>query len=618
MWLWAFPPNERNVDIPTPLAAFPDPAEAAARARGTRWAANTVSIADRILSGHLPLLGTEFDTGSSIAWRRDYQSGVETAPLYFRRIPYLDATRAGDHKLIWEMSRHQHLVLVAQAFLLTGEDRYREYVFHQLEHWWQENPFQGGINWASALEVAFRALSWIWIYHLIGAGKSGSFRARFLNELARHGYHLEYNLSVYFSPNTHLLGEAVVLHAIGALFPQFRRAAKWRSLGRSIVLKELDRQMHADGSHFEQSTYYHVYAVDFFVLHHLLEPLPQPLVSRLDDMARFLAAITGPSGLLPFFGDDDGGRLFHPFGPRNGFARATLATCSVLLGQRYGAYTEEDLLEQALWWIGPKALGATPTASGQTSVLFPNSGLAAMSADSTHVVIDAGPFGWANAGHSHSDTLSLVLRHGREEILIDPATYTYVGDVRERDAFRGSAAHNTVRIDGLDQADPAGPFRWRNKPRVEVYEWRSDAHADYLHAGCSYRHLQHRRQVWFTKPDLLVVLDTLEGGGDAEHEVGHDVEQFWHAGEPISVLGAGRWRIGAGAELAVSSAGTVIDGWRSDALGSKRPAQVIRVAARMPFPARLATAIRLGGGKAPDVSIEGDHVLAGDAVYAYA
>jgi hypothetical protein len=596
VWLWARPPVERAITA-APLRSFADPKQAVEAVKNTAWARDAIALADRILDGHLPLLGAEVETGPAVSWRRDYEHGIETPAIYFRRIPYLDVARAGDHKLIWEMSRHQHLVLVAQVFLITGEKRYQDYVFHQLEHWWKENPFQRGINWASALEIAFRALSWIWIHHFIGPNMTAAFRDRFFTELARHGHHLEYNLSIYFSPNTHVLGEAVVLHALGALFPQFSRAGKWREIGRSVVLQELDKQMQQDGSHFEHSTYYHVYAVDFFNLHHRIEPLPASAELKLRAMAEFLAAITGPSGMLSFLGDDDGGRLFHPFGPRNAFARATLATCSVLLDREYLSYTREDLFDQALWWIGPEVLNQEPSkAAPQESTLFSTSGIVAMQGGATHVLVDAGRFGWANAGHSHADTLSIVIRHGTQEVLIDPGTYTYVGDIRERDAFRGTAAHNTVRIDRRDQADPSGPFRWLNKPEVEVLAWRPSAQQDYLHAACSYRGLRHQRQVWFQKPDLLVVLDTLEGEGD------HEFEQFWHAGADVARLGEKHWRIGEVAELAVNSdhgEGSVISGWRADALGSKRPAPVICFTGKGRFPVRLATCIRLGGGAAP-------------------
>ena len=202
-----------------------------------------------------------------------------------------------------------------------------------------------------------------------------------------------------------------------------------------------------------------------------------------------------------------------------------------------------------------------------------------------------------------------MLRHGAAEILIDPGTYTYVGDLRERDAFRGSAAHNTVRIDAGDQADPAGPFRWLNKPQVKVLQWHSTAEQDYLHAACSYRSLRHRREVWFNKPDLMVVVDTIEGAGE------HDIEQFWHAGDTVTPVGNGRWRIGT-TELAINGEGSVIEGWRSDSLGSKRDAPVIRVAARASLPFRLATVIRIGG-QAPTPVIDGsDRVVVNGAVYA--
>jgi hypothetical protein len=111
---------------------------------------------------------------------------------------------------------------LAPAFLFTGNRDFCPKSFTQLETWFEQNPFQRGINWASALEVAFRALSWIWLYHLIGSEMSGPFRKKFLTGLYQHGRHLTENLSVYFSPNTHLLGEAVALYALSTLFPDFQ------------------------------------------------------------------------------------------------------------------------------------------------------------------------------------------------------------------------------------------------------------------------------------------------------------------------------------------------------------------------------------------------------------
>jgi hypothetical protein len=194
-------------------------------------------VAGQILRHRFPIFGITVETGSAIDWRRDYLHGVSTGTPYFRRSPYLDFSRAGDHKVIWELNRHQHLPLLAQAFLLSGRREYLDEAFRQVESWLDANPFLRGINWASALEVAFRALSWAWLWHMAGSEMPEALRARFLTALERHGRYLERNLSVYFSPNTHLLGEAVALHALGVLFPAFPRrragrrpaAASWNS-----------------------------------------------------------------------------------------------------------------------------------------------------------------------------------------------------------------------------------------------------------------------------------------------------------------------------------------------------------------------------------------------------
>ena len=205
-------------------------------------------------------------------------------------------------------------MVLAQAWLLGDDARFGEELTMQLEDWRRANQMHVGVNWASALEVAFRALSLVWIFHWVGDRLGWGVRRRLLETIYQHGRHLEYNLSVYFSPNTHLLGEAVALHAIGALFPAMPGAEKRRVEGRRVVLEQLEFQVEDDGSHFEQSTYYQLYAVDFFLLHHVIEPLPESALARLRKMAEFLGEVVSPGGRLPLIGDDDGGRVFHPYG----------------------------------------------------------------------------------------------------------------------------------------------------------------------------------------------------------------------------------------------------------------------------------------------------------------
>ena len=323
--LWR-PPSAPG-QVGQPPSAFENSAPAAAALRGTDYAKEVSRLAQQIRRHRFPLLGLTLDTGPTIQWRRDYTSGKETGTDYFRRIPYLDATRAGDHKIIWELNRHQHLVLLAQAYLLDSDGANLAEVFAQLESWTESNQYQRGINWASALEVAFRALSWFWIYVLVGDQMPEGLRGRFLNSLYQHARHIENNLSFYFSPNTHLLGEAVALHTLGSLFPECR------DIGAQVVADQMDKQVRDDGSHFEQSTYYHLYALDMFLFHAIQADASPAYRAKLERMAEYLHAILGPQRTLSFVGDDDGGRFFHPFGRRARFGRATLATCSVLFNR---------------------------------------------------------------------------------------------------------------------------------------------------------------------------------------------------------------------------------------------------------------------------------------------
>jgi hypothetical protein len=485
------------------------------------------------------------------------------------------------------VNRHQHLVLLAQAFVVTGKQLYCDEVVRQLESWWDDNPPQRGINWTSALEVGFRALSWIWIWHLLGENMSPEFRQRFLTKIYAHGLHLQYNLSIYFSPNTHLLGEAVALHALGRLFPEFPRAQHWRTLGRDIVRAQMTAQVRQDGSHFEQSTYYHVYALDFFLLHAVLEDVSDEYREGLFRMADFLASVVRSDGELPLLGDDDGGRVFHPYGKRAQFGRGTLATASLILGQASGSYSARDVEEIALWWLGPERSRRVGTSQAtQQSQVFRNSGLVAMKRGDVSVLFDAGPFGPWSAGHSHADTLSLIVSVGAQDILIDPGTYSYL-DPQWRETFRGTAAHNTICIDGKDQATPAGPFRWLEKPEVSLIEFSSTAEQDSSTAICRYRGFTHKRTVKLVNDGQLEISDDLDGPPGE-----HLVEQFWHLGQPVQQTGPDVWRIGELAELLVAD-GQNEQGWRSSVFGSKEISPVIVVRRRVTLPARFHAELRL-------------------------
>jgi len=316
-------------------------------------------------------------------------------------------------------------------------------------------------------------------------------------------------------------------------------------------------------------------------------------------MAEYLEAVQGPSRTLPFLGDDDGGRLFHPYGRRDRFGRATLATASLLLGRDDFSYDPEDAWEQACWWLGTPALEPQRSSAAAPAVsrMFPQSGMCVLAEGDVHVLFDAGPFGVGNAGHSHSDTLSVVVRRGETEVLVDAGTYTYLADIAWRNRFRGTPAHNTVRIDGLDQAYAEGPFRWRDKPQVELRNWQAEPGRTMVDAECRYAGLRHRRRLLLT-PQLLVIVDDLEGP-DGEHQV----EQFWHPGMAPERTGTHTFQIAGAALLSLPQAlaAELAEGgewgWRSLVMGHKDPAPVIRAGGRFRFPLTLIAVVDFSAGE---------------------
>ena len=174
-----------------------------------------------------------------------------------------------------------------------------------------------------------------------------------------------------------------------------------------------------------------------------------------------------------------------------------------------------------------------------------------MASGEVQLVVKAGPFGEGSGGHSHSDVLSLTARVGCREILIDPGTFTYVADPAERNRFRGSAAHNTVRIDGRDQAVPAVPSGGTISRRSRCASGPRGPERDYLDASCAYAGFTHRRRVVFR-----------EAGHGVRSGYGRMARQAITGWSSSGILDSAE----DAARFSFSAPAEVVDAWRSRAL----------------------------------------------------
>ncbi len=565
-----------------------------------------VERADRISAGRFDLLGFKnLYFGDPIDWHLEPIAQKRAPLVHWSQINFLETGLVGDKKITWELNRHQYFVTLGQAYWLTGDERYAQTFVRHIESWIAANPPKLGINWASSLEVSFRAISWLWglAYFADSPSVSDKFFVDVLKFLYLSGLHIENYLSTYFAPNTHLSGEALGLFYLGTVLRDLSISARWRDTGNRILVSCLSSQLRADGVYFEQSSYYHRYTTDFYLHFWILSQLNDqtpPAEEKLRQLVDHLLYITRPDGTSPLFGDDDGGRLVMLERRAPNDFRAALSTASVLLGGGDYKYVAAELAQETLWLLGPEAreqFDSIPAQQpAQTSVAFSDGGYYVMrdgwEPESNYLLFDCGPHGALIGAHSHADCLSFELAANGRSMLQDPGTYTYTGSSALRDLFRGSSSHNTLTIDNEPQSVPDGPFTWLTVANGVTDAWLSQKRFDFVsgrHDG--YQRLPdpatHVRSILFLKRDYWIVRDEVHSSGN------HELNLWFHfAPTTQPEIAESKFITETGLDIvsfAPEGGWKTENGWVSECYGQKGPAPVCTYATQSNGVAEIIT-----------------------------
>ncbi len=538
--------------------------------RGVSWLSSATGVdtprhlvaAERIMAGWFDVFALrDVRLGSPPQWNRDPKTGIE-APLRFgKRLDYRDPALVGDIKYLWEPNRHLQLVTLAQAYALSSEARYGQAVLALLDSWFVACPCPRGPNWSSALEPALRLINWSLSWQLLGGAQSPLFRGRagaevrerWLGSVYQHVQFIRGFLSRHSSANNHLIGEAAGVFIAAATWPHWPDSARWRSEARAILLHETELQNAPDGVNREQATCYQQFEFDLLLLCSLTaradgDAFPVTFMARLEAMLEYLASIMDAGGHVPMIGDADDGRAVQlSQQPDFNAFRSLLATGAVLFGRGDFAARAGQLDYKTRWLFGAEAAVRFAQAAAHHGELpmrreFPDGGYYVLGCDfdterEIRMVADAGPLGYgAIAAHGHADALAFTLSLGGHEMLLDPGTFTYRADNPWRGYFRGTSAHNTLRIDGLDQSEPGGSFLWLGKATAHCTAWHSTEKEDRFegwHDG--YARLPdpviHRRRIVLDKPRRRIrIEDHLQMSGT------HQVELFFHCAEDCRLM----------------------------------------------------------------------------------
>ncbi len=530
-----------------------------------------IEAADQAAQGSFAFFGYPRVTlEAPIDWHYDPFAHLRWPSLPSRRIDHRVAD--ADVKWIWELNRLQHLPLLAEAWLFTGDSRYSQTAFDHLDSWMMQNKTDRGIAWRGAFELGIRSISIA--IALQGLRDSLDLTeeryCRYVELAAAFASRCWRDRSLYSSANNHLVGEMAGLAVIAMLFPELEMSTRWESLAFETLSAEASKQILPDGGGAEQAVGYQVFTAELLQLVAVLKAerdgeAPEAITQAVARSCAFLGAVVGSDDPAPRYGDDDEGFALR-LGPQHlRTVRDHLSAASCFSwGPAGGAVGDETL--EGLWLRAiaaslpvelQKGGSAKPREAPPSALYAKDTGLVVLRRKGQRITMDVGTLGYLSiAAHGHADTLAVTLSVDGKDVIGDPGTGSYYGHPQWRASMRGTRSHSTITIDGQDQSLNVGPFMWSQHAepivrRVDLAGGLVEAeHNGYLRLSG----VVHRR--WLVAPPdegILLVVDLVTGRNP------HEVRSTWplHPDVDVEPISGGQRLIRGGQTiLHVLHAGT--------------------------------------------------------------
>ena len=598
-------PSSIRVQPPKPWDMARPPVNDPARLR-------LLEEADAYLDHRWFFFGLDGVQEPEIDWQRDPASGKATPRTFSLRIDFRDPLAVGSIKNIWEKNRHHHLTVLAEAYALTGAERYALEATDQILQWINDNPFLTGANWISPLECGIRLVSWVWCERLLRTsshyesvfGPEGPF----WKSVYQHQAFIDHAFARGSSANNHVIGEMAGQFIASTAWPFFPESQAWRDRAATVLEDEIVKQTFPSGINREQAFGYHLFVAEFFVMalyeaNREGQEFSDQYKKLLRSMIEVVPLLTDVGGNLPRYGDGDDGMAVQLQALRERRDTWLFDFGRLLLDADVPSAGEVSLPARIAGFERiPAKEWKTPTGSES----FEEPGLYVLTSErgtpkEIFVLFDAGPQGYlAQAAHGHAAALSFTLSVGGKLVLVDPGTYCYHAEPDWRAYFRGTHAHNTVTVDEQDQAVSGGVFLWRKKADAKVVS-REPERSMIVAEHDGYRHLRvgviHQRKI-VLQDNKLTLADELRGIGE------HQLEWRFHfAPECEANLAAGLCRVAwSGGKLNIRlepritwtlARGAGNAGWVSEVFGVRHPTISLCGSLKMTLPFSAVTEIEI-------------------------
>ncbi|RZS56826.1 alginate lyase family protein [Sphaerotilus mobilis] len=349
-----------------------------------------------------------------------------------------------DHEWLIEHHKMPVLIDLALCWTATREPRWLQ-AWCELLDSWLTTMGTGELRSSDAQVEAKRIEHWLLSLAVLQQAGADGLPARLIHRL--HGRlrdEAAYVLAHLRPSRNHRTFQLLSVWLVAVALPADPSSQDWRERSQALLCANLLDDFGADGVHIELSSHYHQITLEAAMAFALTAdavgvPLPTALEQRLRAALRHSAWLQLPDGDMPLMNDADAGdhrRLLAAGARRHGDAAlAWLASA----GQQGKAPPE-----RSAWFA-------------QAGYLFSRSDWAighAASPTSQHLFADFGELGAGS--HAHYDLFNVCLSIGGRQVLVDPGRYTYHAEpdaegIDWRHAFKRTAAHNTVEIDGRNQ-----------------------------------------------------------------------------------------------------------------------------------------------------------------------
>jgi uncharacterized heparinase superfamily protein len=505
-----------------------------------------------ILSRNLKLFGSlTLGSNTNFDWHIDFRTGHRWNPkTYYKRIRPARYPGGFDIKAPWELSRFQFAVRLGQAYWFSSDEKYAREFCTLVSDWIANNPCPYGVNWSCTMEVAIRAVNWLWGLAFFQSSNtiSDEFRINLSVSLFEHGRHIFENLegSKGSVNSNHYLANLVGLVYLGICCSSLPGSKRWLDFAVPELWNEVIQQTFPEGPSYESSIPYHrlstemILSVVILCLHNEI-PVPRSVLERMERVVEFVYYYTKPNGSIPVLGDQDNGRL-HRLAvwtkPEKEWIdhRYLLAIGAILFNRNDFAEAAGDQWQDALWLLGKQSIpfiNSYITSKSQASAnyyrhdkpsskAFGKAGYFLLRHKDAYSIVRTPPDPTPHPpSHIHNDLTSFEISVGDVSFIVDSGSGEYSKDYPSRNHFRSTKAHNTIMVDRAEVSD-FSPYRIFSLDREAgggVSTWHSSMEFDFLdiwHDGYTYQSkpILCKRAFYFDKPNQQwIIWDRLIGDG---------------------------------------------------------------------------------------------------------